>query len=820
MPSLTQKLASAILGISIALIVLGLIWISLTNFTFQFLQITIIALSVSVFFIVLKLKKEITIKDFQAKSLEKNTTKVDEFTSAFEYASIGMGLVSLEGRFLKVNKSLCELLGYTAEEFLNLTFQEITHPDDLEGDLENVSKLINDEIENYQIEKRYFTKSGNVIWINLSGSKVKNPDGSFKHFIAQIENITPRKSAFQKIEEQNQRIQNILEGTNVGTWEWNVQTGETNFNARWAEMIGYSLDELEPIDIKTWEKFVHPEDALISEQNLIACFEKKSEYYNCECRMQHRAGHWIWVLDRGKVMTWTEDGKPLMMFGTHTEITNLKEAKTELGKSKAFLDTVMNSIDVGIVVCDQNGKLTTLNQSAVEMQGIPFKPVEPKDWSATYSLLRTDGSTPLPLEEIPLYRALKNGHLENAEFIIQHQTGKQIILSCNGNQILDHNKSLLGAVVAMTDITEIKKATKLNEEIAIKFKGIFDSTFQFIGFLSPDGTLLEANQTAINFAGLEPDDLIGKKFWDCHWWTISKETQETLKSNIEKAAKGEFVQYEVEVLGKNGTTTILFNLKPLFNSSGEVIAIIPEGRPIQEIVDSRNALLHKNEELERFASVASHDLKEPLRMISRFMSLLKKNYGGQLDEKAEKYINFSVDAANRMTILVNDLLDYAKIGGDDAPFVKIDANQLLEEIVLLFSASLEVKNGKIEIEKLPSIIGKITPIKTLFYNLIGNAIKYQNPNTAPFIKVSGKGDNGEWEFCIEDNGIGIAPQHSEEIFQIFRRLHTKEEYSGTGMGLATCNKIVNQHGGEIWVESEEGKGSKFFFTIKNKNPFM
>ncbi|AFL85142.1 PAS domain S-box [Belliella baltica DSM 15883] len=174
-----------------------------------------------------------------------------------------MGLVSLEGRFLKVNKSLCNLLGYTSEEFTKLTFQEITHPDDLERDLEFVYKLINDEIENYQIEKRYFTKNGNVIWINLSGSKVKNPDGSFKHFIAQIEDITPRKNAFKKIEEQNFRIQNIIEGTNAGTWEWNVQTGATIFNKRWAEMIGYTLEELEPISIKTWLEIVHPDDAPI-----------------------------------------------------------------------------------------------------------------------------------------------------------------------------------------------------------------------------------------------------------------------------------------------------------------------------------------------------------------------------------------------------------------------------------------------------------------------------------------------------------------------------------------------------------------------------
>nr|WP_280956349.1 ATP-binding protein [Belliella baltica] len=369
----------------------------------------------------------------------------------------------------------------------------------------------------------------------------------------------------------------------------------------------------------------------------------------------------------------------------------------------------------------------------------------------------------------------------------------------------------------MTDITEIKKSTKENEEFGLKFKGIFDSTFQFIGFLSPDGTLLEANQTAMNFAGLEASDLIGKKFWDCYWWTISKETQETLKLNIERAAKGEFVQYEVEVLGKNSTTTILFNLKPLFNSTGEVIAIIPEGRPIQEIVDARNALLHKNEELERFASVASHDLKEPLRMISSFMTLFQKNYGDLLDEKAKKYIHFSVDAASRMTILINDLLNYAKVGSEEAPIELIKTNEMLEKIVPLFHASLEEQNGKIIIEELPDILAKTTPIKMLFQNLIGNALKYQKPDSSPLIKISGKENSESWEFCVQDNGIGIAPQYFEEIFQMFKRLHTKEEYAGTGMGLATCNKIVKQHGGEIWVESEEGKGSHFYFTIKKQN---
>ncbi|MFN3800719.1 ATP-binding protein [Belliella pelovolcani] len=352
------------------------------------------------------------------------------------------------------------------------------------------------------------------------------------------------------------------------------------------------------------------------------------------------------------------------------------------------------------------------------------------------------------------------------------------------------------------------------EELANKFSGIFNSTFQFIGFLSPEGILLEANQTAMDFAGLYKEDLIGKPFWECYWWTINEETQNYLKENIKRAAKGEFIQYEVEVLGKDSTVTIHFNLKPLFDDQGKVIAIIPEGRPIQDIVEARKALEMKNQELERFAHIASHDLKEPLKMVHSFMGLMEKNYAAQLDEKARKYIHFALDATQRMTVLINDILEYAKIGGESTPFQKVDSNQLLDEIIPLFQAELEEKNGKIQFQNLPTINVQRTPLKLLFQNLINNGLKYQNHSNSPIITISAVEQPEFWRFCVADNGIGIPEKYFKEIFSMFKRLHSKEEFTGTGMGLSTCSKIVQQHGGEIWVESEEGKGSKFFFTIK------
>jgi light-regulated signal transduction histidine kinase (bacteriophytochrome) len=259
---------------------------------------------------------------------------------------------------------------------------------------------------------------------------------------------------------------------------------------------------------------------------------------------------------------------------------------------------------------------------------------------------------------------------------------------------------------------------------------------------------------------------------------------------------------------------ILFNLKPLFDDDGNVIAIISEGRPIQDIVDARKALLEKNAELEQFAFIASHDLQEPLRMIRSFMVLLRDNYVGQLDAKAKKYTDYAIDGAERMTEMVKQLLTYARIGSNETVRESMDTNELLSGILALQHAVLEEKEAQVSVKLLPHIYGMRTPLVLLFQNLIANAVKYQRQGIKPVITIFAKETSRNYEFAIQDNGIGIPQNHQSEIFQLFKRLHTRQEYAGTGMGLATCKKIVEQHDGRIWVESEEGKGSTFYFTIK------
>ncbi len=228
---------------------------------------------------------------------------------------------------------------------------------------------------------------------------------------------------------------------------------------------------------------------------------------------------------------------------------------------------------------------------------------------------------------------------------------------------------------------------------------------------------------------------------------------------------------------------------------------------------SQTRLKAYSEQMESFAYIASHDLKEPARMVNNFMQLLEKKYATQLDEKAKKYIYFASDGAKRMTALIDDLLAFARINNETNTNEEVNTSQLLNEVTAYLKGVIEEKNASIVYGELPVILASATGIKLLFRNLISNALKYQSADKKSLVEISYKESDTYWQFVVQDNGIGIDSKNLETVFQLFKRLHSKEAYTGTGMGLAICKKIVENHGGNIWVDSEEGKGSKFYFTI-------
>ena len=249
---------------------------------------------------------------------------------------------------------------------------------------------------------------------------------------------------------------------------------------------------------------------------------------------------------------------------------------------------------------------------------------------------------------------------------------------------------------------------------------------------------------------------------------------------------------------------------------GELGDSLDQVRRTKEDLEQKSLeLARSNEDLREFAYAVSHDLQEPLRAVSGFVKLLAKRYKGRLDTDADEFIEYSVDGVKRMQLMIKDLLEYSQVGTKGEGFRPADISIVIEQAVSNLKAAIEESGAEVTWAAMPTVMADTPQLIRLFQNLIGNAIKFRGKE-APRVHVSAEREGDEWVFSIQDNGIGIDPDQAEKIFVIFRRLHTREEYPGTGIGLAMCKKIVERHGGEIRVESEPGKGSTFRLTMPVK----
>lgn len=409
------------------------------------------------------------------------------------------------------------------------------------------------------------------------------------------------------------------------------------------------------------------------------------------------------------------------------------------------------------------------------------------------------------------------------EFIgkYKHKNGKTVWLSTRGIAILDEKGDLLGYRGTDIDISTRKKAEKALQESEEKLRAVLDNaTIHIWAFDGEHYTYL--NRAWYHYTGqdlalprtierwtevVHPDDLdkaIEK-------WYKARNNKNVYNDNFRlKNKEGEYRLFHANAI-------------PIYDENGNFqhyqgynIDITEEKRVEGELIESMEELVRSNEELKQFTYIASHDLQEPLRMIVSFIQLLEKRYKDRLDEEADDFINFIVDGAKRMQTLINDLLIYSRIGRNNKPFIPIDTNIVLKHVIDNLRKSIEDTNAKFTYDPLPTIIANETESIQLLQNLISNAIKFHKAEEPPIVHISANLQKNQWIFSIRDNGIGIDSQFFERIFIVFQRLHKKDEYGGTGIGLAICKKIVQHHKGKIWVESEIGKGSTFYFSIPKK----
>lgn len=307
--------------------------------------------------------------------------------------------------------------------------------------------------------------------------------------------------------------------------------------------------------------------------------------------------------------------------------------------------------------------------------------------------------------------------------------------------------------------------------------------------------------------------------------TITKRLM-VLQKGVEIIGSGD-LDYRIEVEGNDELSALAQSsngmaakLKRSYTSLANLQNEVVERKKAEELLRDQESKLQvaitdlqrSNKELEQFAYVASHDLQEPLRMISSYTQLLAERYQDKLDEKANLFIHYAVDGAVRMQQLINDLLVFSRIGTKGKPLEPVDAHAALGKALGNLKMTIDEAKAIITNDKLPEVRGDASQLLQLFQNLIGNALKFRGEKY-PHIHIATQDKGQEWLFSVKDNGIGIDPQFADKIFVIFQRLHTKEEYPGSGIGLAICKKIVERHGGRIWFESEPGKGATFYFTI-------
>lgn len=503
--------------------------------------------------------------------------------------------------------------------------------------------------------------------------------------------------------------------------------------------------------------------------------------------------------------------------------TSVADAVAILYQAEAnYLVVVEDQIPVG-VVCDRTlvtTLATQLDLSITPVQSVmaplPTLPLEQADdLPAVTQVMQTEGSSLVAIVDEASYLQ----GLITSDTLIQQSSA-----STPSDDVVSLQKRIKELENQVSDRQLLEAKLRSSEG---KIRAVFEAMKDLVFVCDVDkGEISNIEVAPTNSSeGSEPDaELISytiNELWqdpDQQWSHIIQEAIETQQT----------VNFDYQLMIDEEPVWFTANVSPLLDSSVVWVArnvteqkdsVVWVARNITERKHFEHELQQLNEELERsnreleqFAYVASHDLQEPLRMVISFTQLLEQNYAGQLDEQADQIIGFAVDGATRMQQLIQDLLSYSRVGTQAKVLETVDCNQIVESAISNLQLSIQESGATLERSPLPTLQANPRQLTQLFQNLIGNALKYRGERV-PHIEINYKQQRKDYLFWVKDNGIGIDPKHADRVFMVFQRLHTRQEYSGTGIGLAICKKIIDQQGGKIWVESDVDQGSTFFFTL-------
>jgi PAS domain S-box-containing protein len=575
------------------------------------------------------------------------------------------------------------------------------------------------------------------------------------------------------------------------------------------DITGYLANDFINNKYRTFASIIHDEDLIIT-YNTVETL-KVHDVFDIEYRIICADGSIKWVQDKGRGV-YKSDHSLLYIDGVVMDITDKKNNLKELEKAYQEKSDVLESIDDGFFATDRNSIVTYWNKKAELLIGEKRENVIGKN---LHQMFANPNSMAFYNHYQKAIKENKSVHFE--EFSNRRKKWFEV-------SAFPSDKGLSVYFKDVTDKKTIEERIKSERNL---LRTLIDNFPDTIYVKDVAAKKIISNKNDCNFIGFEQEeDVLGKTdlelFGDERGKTGYNHDMEII--NTGKA----LINFEEYVIKNDGNPLWLLTTKvPLKNNENKIIGLLGIGRDITDIKEAQERIKHvhieleksveqlqiSNKELEQFAYVASHDLQEPLRMITSFLTQIEKKYNDVLDDKGKQYIYFAVDGAKRMRQIILDLLEYSRIGRHDEELEEVNLMEIITEIQSLYKKQIDEIPAKINTIKLPKILSYKPPIRQVLQNLISNALKYHTIGVPTEINIGFEDKGNDWQFYVKDNGIGINEEYFPKIFIIFQRLHNKEEYAGTGIGLAICKKIVDSLGGNIWVEANADRGTCFYFTI-------
>ena len=614
-------------------------------------------------------------------------------------------------------------------------------------------------------------------------------DGEIRGGMTMAQDITERKER----ERELAKYETIVETVNDGIYTVDEEDRFTMVNDAYTELTGYSRDEL----LGSHVSLVADEDTIERVQVLE---ESISEGSIDEPMMEAT----LRTADGGRVPAEATfsmlPGDERERIGVARDITERKERERALEESEARFRMLAENLEemVWIESVDTR-ELLYLNPATEKIWG------RDREWLYDNPAAFLETVHPDDRQRVAqAYEAVPDDGFDE-EYRIVRTDDEVRWLNVQAVPVRNEEHRIRRIVGIADDITERKERERALAESERRYRTLAENFPNgAVGLFDDDLRYTAVGGELLDSTGVSPEERIGNSVYDIYPDHLVEETE----PYFEAALEGEANSFEVEYHDRHLFAYTL----PVRNDDEEVLAGMLVVQDVTERREYQHQLEESNERLEQFAYAASHDLQEPLRMVMSYLQLIESRYGDALDEDGEEFLEFAVDGAERMRAMIDGLLEYSRIETRGDPFEPVDLNNVLDNVREDLQMRIDESNAEITTDDLPCVDGDDSQLRQVFQNLLNNAIEYSE-DEPPQVDISARRDEDQWIISVQDEGIGIDPDEQERIFEVFQRLHTHDEHSGTGIGLALSQRIVERHGGEIWVDSEPDEGSTFSFTI-------